>query len=1021
MRVTDSARSPIPSPGRLGLVHPQASERLANLGWTTTDTVPLMRALSRAPDPDLALATLDRLKDALDAAEGLPRGAAWSALVDALGDDVDLRGRLLGIIGCSSTIGDHLVADPAKWTLLREAFPTRDKMFTGMLSAVQATPDTTGPAGVHNTATDTLTTAGTYRAACHDPAAVNLLRVAYRDLFTIIAAHDVAHTVEHHAPVVSYTHLTTALSDLADAALTAALAVAAGRVFGDDVSTATLGVIAMGKCGAQELNYISDVDVVFVAEPADPKSARLAGEMMRIGSMAFFEVDAALRPEGKAGDLVRTLDSFTSYYKRWAKTWEFQALLKARPMTGDMHLAEQWWERMNPLVWRASERDSFVPDVQAMRRRVENNVPQDLRERELKLGRGGLRDVEFAVQLLQMVHGRSDDTLHVRSTIDALTTLGAGGYVARADTAQLIESYEFLRLLEHRLQLQRVKRTHLLPADDDKENYRWLARAAGVQPHGARSAREQLTERLRILRTRVRRLHEKLFYRPLLESIAAYDADALALSPQAMERQLAALGYANPRHALNHLRALVGASQRRGRIHTLLLPTLLEWLGETTDPDAGLLAYRNLAEEHQELSWFLRVLRDDHLVARRLMHILGTSTFVRNLLQMSPTVILDLADGPLGPKLLENDAETIGRALTASAQRHRTPEAVIAAARSLRRHELARIGSADILGLIDVPAVAYRLTAVWNAVIEAALSAVIREATPPEGDVPATVAVIAMGRLGGKEQGYGSDADVMFVCQPTSGFTDEQAVAWATAVCERMANLLGTPSIDPPLDVDADLRPEGRNGPLVRTLDSYRAYYEKWAETWELQALLRASRCAGDEQLTLDFLHMIDRFRYPNDGVPEKTVREIRRMKARVDAERLPRGANPATHTKLGRGGLADVEWTVQLLAMQHASTIMAMHTTNTLESLEAANAAKVIDDHDATTLRDSWMMAASTRNALVLVKGKPADELPAQGKVLAAVAQICGDYADGSEFLNEYLHVTRLGRKAVDKVFWGE
>ena len=1021
MRATDSARSPIPSPGRLGLMNPQAAERLAAIGWNTEDSIELMRTLSRAPDPDLALITLNRLKEALESAEDLPNAASWAALVDDLRHNESLRGRLLGLIGCSSALGDHLVAEPSKWTLLRDEFPSRGQMFARMLSAVDASPDSTVPDSEHNTATTSLETPGNYRAATHDPAAVNLLRVAYRDLLTVIAAHDVAHTVEHHDPVVSYAQLTTALSDLADAALTAALAVAAGRVFGDDEATARLGVIAMGKCGAQELNYISDVDVVFVAEPADPKSARLAGEMMRIGSMAFFEVDAALRPEGKAGDLVRTLDSFESYYKRWAKTWEFQALLKARPMTGDMELAEQWWNTLNPYVWRASERDSFVTDVQAMRRRVEANVPKDLRERELKLGRGGLRDVEFAVQLLQMVHGRSDDTLRVRSTIDALARLGAGGYVGRSDTAQLIESYEFLRLLEHRLQLQRVKRTHLLPADDDRENYRWLARAAGVQPEGSRSAREQLAERLRILRTRVRRLHEKIFYRPLLESIAAYDADALALSPEAMERQLAALGYVHPRNALNHLRALVGASQRRGRIQSLILPTLLEWLGETTDPDAGLLAYRNLSEEHQELSWFLRVLRDDHVVARRLMHILGTSTFVRNLMQKSPTVILDLSEGPLGPKLLENDAETIGRALTASAQRHRTPEAVISAARSLRRHELARIGSADILGLVDVPEVAYRLTMLWNAVIEAALSAVIREATPADGVVPATVAVIAMGRLGGREQSYGSDADVIFVCQPQVGFSEDEAVKWATDVCERMGNLLGTPSVDPPLDVDADLRPEGRNGALVRTLESYRAYYEKWAETWELQALLRASKCAGDEQLTLDFLHMADEFRYPEQGVPAKTVMEIRRMKARVDSERLPRGANPATHTKLGRGGLADVEWTVQLLTMQHAAKVKGLHTTNTLEALEAAAAAEIISETDAATLRASWMMAADARNALVLVKGKPTDEVPTQSKVLAAVAQICGDFADGSEFLNEYLRVTRLGRKAVDKVFWGE
>ena len=189
------------------------------------------------------------------------------------------------------------------------------------------------------------------------------------------------------------------------------------------------------------------MDVVFVSEPADGVAARVAGEMMRVGSLAFFEVDAALRPEGKAGALTRTLESHVAYYNRWAKTWEFQAQLKARPMTGDMELAAAYHEAINPMVWRAAEREDFVHEVQAMRRRVEDLVPEDQRERNLKLGSGSLRDVEFAVQLLQMVHGRVDEELRVRATVDALEALIAGGYVGRDDGANLIASYQFLRLL----------------------------------------------------------------------------------------------------------------------------------------------------------------------------------------------------------------------------------------------------------------------------------------------------------------------------------------------------------------------------------------------------------------------------------------------------------------------------------------------------------------------------------------------------------------------------------------------
>ena len=237
----------------------------------------------------------------------------------------------------------------------------------------------------------------------------------------------------------------------------------------------------MGKCGARELNYVSDVDIIFVAEDADLAVAtRVAGEMMRFASETFFEVDAALRPEGKHGQLVRTLESHIAYYQRWAKTWEFQALLKARPAAGDAELGEQYIDALMPMVWTACEREDFVPEVQAMRRRVEELVPADVRAREIKLGTGGLRDVEFAVQLLQLVHGRNDESLHVASTVDALAALGAGGYIGRDDAANMTASYEFLRLLEHRLQLQRLKRTHMLPDD---------GRRRGDAVAGARGAR----------------------------------------------------------------------------------------------------------------------------------------------------------------------------------------------------------------------------------------------------------------------------------------------------------------------------------------------------------------------------------------------------------------------------------------------------------------------------------------------------------------------------------------------------
>jgi glutamate-ammonia-ligase adenylyltransferase len=239
-------------------------------------------------------------------------------------------------------------------------------------------------------------------------------------------------------------------------------------------------------------------------------------------------------------------------------------------------------------------------------------------------------------------------------------------------------------------------------------------------------------------------------------------------------------------------------------------------------------------------------------------------------------VIQQYADGPTGPKLLDVDPEGVARALIASAGRHADPGRAIAAARTLRRRELARVASADLLGMLDVEQVCAALTAVWVAVLQCALDAVIR-ANTPAGGAPAAIAVIGMGRLGGGELGYGSDADVIFVCDPVAGADETRAVKWSVTIAEQVRALLGSPSDDPPLDVDTNLRPEGRNGPLVRTLASYSAYYAQWAQPWEVQALLRASPVAGDTTLGLQFMAMADRVRYPQGGVSPEAVREIRR------------------------------------------------------------------------------------------------------------------------------------------------
>lgn len=1033
---TMSARAEVPSSGTLGLNGSRAEQDLQWLGWDNEASVTLLWSLAGTGHPDLALNSLVRLYQSVAEEER-------HQIDTKLREDVTFRVRLLSLLGGSSVLGDHLVAHPELWKLLDTPTPNRSGMFAEMLEAVQARPADMAPLAEdedadrsfgdltqeEDPASPERTAAGTYCAGIGGGEAEQRLKRTYRSLLLRIAAEDLAGTFPGDPrragqPEVPFTKVSAALADLADAALTAALAVAVRNTYGDDPLDVRLAVLAMGKCGARELNYISDVDVIFVAEPATSQATRLAGEMIRIGCRAFFEVDAALRPEGKRGALVRTLDSHVAYYKRWADTWEFQALLKHRPMTGYLPLGRAYSEALSPLVWKASERESFVDDVQSMRRRVLENVPAKLKARELKLGEGGLRDVEFAVQLLQLVHGRIDESLRVLSTVEALHALVDGGYIGREDGADFVRAYEFLRLLEHRLQLHKIKRTHTLPAEGDEKNLRWLARTAGFRSSKASTAVEAMEEKIRVTRLQIQSLHRKLFYRPLLNSVSVMDAEAVRLSPEAAKLQLAALGYKFPTRAFEHLQNLAAGSKRRAKIQAMLLPTLMEWLAGTADPDAGLLHYRKLSEAAAERTWFLRMLRDEQVVGQRLMKILGNSPYAAELILATPDVIQLLGDGAGGPKLVDQQVASVTKSLVAAANRHEQPEKAIKVARALRRKELARIASADLLGFLPVEAVCHQLSMIWDAVLEAALRAEIRGMLAEEEatTTPATIAVIGMGRLGGAELGYGSDADVMFVCEPAEGVEEHEAVRWAIAVCDRMRSRLSKPSDDPPLEVDLGLRPEGRSGAAVRTLESYRTYYERWGETWEIQALLRATGIAGDQDLAERFLRMVDEFRYPSHGVSPQTIREVRRMKARVDNERLPRGADRNTHTKLGRGALTDIEWTVQLLTLMHAHEVPELKNTSTITALDVIAEHSLLAPSKAAILKDAWLTATKARNAIVLVRGKRVDQLPQPGPQLAAVASAAGWLPEESqEFLEHYLKVTRRARTVVDEVFWGE
>ncbi|WP_193510066.1 bifunctional [glutamine synthetase] adenylyltransferase/[glutamine synthetase]-adenylyl-L-tyrosine phosphorylase [Cryobacterium sp. BB736] len=955
---------------RLGFSDLRGAQRLLE------QVEPTLHALfGRAADPDQALRELLRLRE--------HGGGA-----DALLADSDAAARLIRVLGASAGLAGFFERHPDELDVLSsrvQRLPDAESLHASLLAGVQGSAP---------------------------EAAVDALRVRYRRELARIAAWD----VEQEDPIAAVDSVAATLADLAGAALDVALDVARASVAGDkqELAATRLAVIGMGKAGARELNYLSDVDVIYVArasgdltgDRAVELGTRLAKALTRILSgpssePALWDLDANLRPEGRDGALVRTLESHIAYYERWAKGWEFQALLKARPLAGDRELGARYCESVAPFVWSSASRENFVESVQGMRERVTANIPAAQRDVQLKLGPGGLRDIEFTIQLLQLVHGQTDPEVRQRATLPALKALAEHGYIGRAEAAEFADHYRFLRLLEHRLQLAGLSRTHLMPRDP--EALRVLARASGVAAN-----EPELTARWQRTKTQVRSLHERLFYRPLLSAVAALPDEDFALTSDQAVARLAAIGFVDPAGALRHIGALTAGISRRAIIQRNLLPVMLQWFADGADPDHGLLVFRRLSERLGESHWYLRMLRDSSGAAHRLTQVLASSRFVSDLFLTIPEAVAWLeVDADLAPRTLDQLIEE-GEAIIS---RHgEDPDAAAAGVRTVRRREILRAAIASILGLLSVQELGRALTDVMTATIRSAL----RIARPePDG---IEFGVIAMGRYGGRELGFGSDADVLYVYRP-AGAEPEAARVRAGELVRALGAL--TEDFSVPLELDAGLRPEGRNGPVVRSLDAYRAYYERWSLTWEAQALLRARGVAGDAELLRGFETVADEVRYP-ERLSEQDIREVKRIKARVEAERLPQGADPTRHLKLGRGSLSDVEWLVQLLQLTQAAEVPSLRITSTLGALEAAVEAGLLTAEDAGVLREAWLFASRTRSALMLWTSKTSDVLPVDRVQLEGVARLLRYPAGSASRLeDDYLRVTRRARQVFERTFY--
>ena len=852
----------------------------------------------------------------------------------------------------------------------------RDQPTVALVEADESLPDRTGYIEV-------------IRAA-QDAGGIGGLRAEKRRRLAQIAAADLAGELPLE-------EVGRALADLADACLEVALQAAGAEGF---------AVIGMGKLGGRELNYSSDIDLMFVAD-GDIEVATKVGETLlkNLGEFApegqAFRIDLNLRPEGRSGAIVRSLEGYLEYYKRWAKPWEFQALIKARACAGDPELGERFFEETRPFVFPPDIDSDRIADIRRTKAKVEDHAQRSVRkgratdQDDVKLGPGGIRDIEFSVQLLQLVHGGADPTVRSANTIDALHSLVHGGYVADDDGAGLSVAYRWLRNVEHRLQLWQERQVHHLPTDEEQLAH--LAHSMGFKDTPAASAAQRFMDAHRAVLADVRSRFERLFYRPMIQALA--DPTGVHLSEAALKERLRVLGFRDVERAARTLSGLVSGTSRRAKLFKVLTPALLRWLAESPLPDEGLFSFLRLGEALEGRLDVLGAMRDNPPGIEFLARVVGSGRLLGEVLVHVPEEVAVIADpkGPGEPK----GRERLVREAVASLE-WREPERRLAGLRRFKRREMLRTSLADLAGTVDAAGVGSWLADLADSCLEAAL-----------GDHRFGFAVIGMGKLGGRELNYSSDIDVMFVFEGDVGLADR--------VAEELMRAIGevTPE-GQAFRIDPALRPEGKSGPLVRSLDSYAEYYERWAHPWEFQALTKARPAAGDEGLGRRFIELAHARVYGHPFAAE-SLAEIRHLKARMEKERVPRGVDPRRHMKLGPGGMSDVEFAVQIVQLTHGAEVPALRVPGTFEAIAAAAEARLIDERQERLLTDSYSFLMRVRNRLFFIAGRPVDVLPTKPEELEALGVAMG-FSDQprQELEEEYLRATRRVRRICEPLIYG-
>ncbi|HYF50798.1 MAG TPA: bifunctional [glutamate--ammonia ligase]-adenylyl-L-tyrosine phosphorylase/[glutamate--ammonia-ligase] adenylyltransferase [Planctomycetota bacterium] len=988
---------------------PRVKDALAQIrsaGWVTTEQEPgVLRALYRSSDPSQALFTLQRWLESGGRAE-----PAWQ--------DPEFLALLATLFAATPALSEHFIRFPNRTRTVLD--PVLQRQIIGGYMWRQIVHSALAGCEGYN---QRLSVLRRTRVEC-------MLQIAALDLIGVSQLHDT----------------TRALSDLADACIEAALAMAIDRIGSRlgvfkpraDASTQTpfappppFVVFALGKLGGRELNYSSDIDLVFgydakgeSVETSRPTEASawftaLGEEIVTILDKVtedgrVYRVDMRLRPHGAAGPLVRSFEEMRNYFQTEGRTWERQAWLKARAAAGDIQLGAGFLKELDSFIYRKYLSLDAISDIQALKRQIELSVARrGETEDEVKLGKGGIRDIEFTVQFLQMLHGIDHQKIRGGNSLRALYDLRKEGLLSDREVEPLADAYVFLRNVEHRLQLHGDQQVHRLPSDSAAR--RRIARSLGYSdlyasgPQPALTAQEAF-EADRVRHTsRTREVFQRLFANLFRESSGAEgEISDLLLAPQPDIPRIAALlpkfGFASkPADLEAAARELVDLGQERliltspsrtRKFFASIAPQLLKALGATGEPDDALRRFSRIAGSLGAKAVFYQMLNENPWLLKMTAELAAWSEYLTDILVANPGLFDELVDA-LQTGQSKSMKEMHGE-LTAIVHGGDISDTL----RAYRAGELLRIGVRDLIHDASLEQTQHELSDLAEAILRVHLDATQRALTQRKGEVKTAqnkavgFAILGLGKFGGREMNYGSDLDVIYFYASDGQTADGlPATSYFSELAQELTRSAATPtSLGSLYELDARLRPNGNKGPLALSLDDFKRYWsEGQLADWERLALTRARFVAGDERVGERALHMIRSAVYSplkdTAALAKETADMRRRLEETADSDDLKRG----------RGGIMDIEFLVQYLQLIHGPAFPPLRQSNTEQSLRGLMKFKKMTADDAQALLESYEFLRRMENRVRIVHGLSAHKLPQKHDALRKLALRAG-YEDSSE-----------------------